>query len=65
MTMDNDIAILRLNPKANTSNSNIGKIPRLSNTTVDTQIRQDASVKCFVTGWGYETDDKGIILHRL
>ena len=59
--IDNDIALLYLSERALTSQSNIRKMSRLSNDSIDAQILADSSISCGITGWGYEIDDRGII----
>ena len=55
MTLENDIAILRLATPADMNSTNVAKVPRVSNATIDQLIVDDSSVKCVVTGWGYTT----------
>ena len=61
-TLDNDIALLKLESSANLNSTMISGIPKLSNSSIDKAIMEEDNSKCFVTGWGYTTFD-GMFLH--
>ena len=56
--IENDIALLELSSSADTSVSEVGKVPRLATSGVDAKIL-DPDTSCYITGWGYETDNNG------
>ena len=57
-TLESDIALLELSSNADNSGSEVAKIARLADAATDVSIL-DPSTKCYITGWGYETDDNG------
>ena len=52
LTLQNDIAILRLETPVDLSNKNITKLNKLSDVETDEEIIS-SSARCQVTGWGY------------
>ena len=57
MKLENDIALLELETRANMSSTAVNKIQvrRISNSTVDELILNDDSIQCVLCGWGYTT----------
>ena len=56
--IENDIALLELGTPANTTVSEVGIITKLATDNVDEKILAPYR-KCYIIGWGYETDDNG------
>ena len=60
MFFDNDIAVLKINETALVGQSNIGLLQTFSDSVIDERARKEKSMECWVTGWGYMTDSKGM-----
>ena len=56
LTLQNDIAILKLETPVDLSNKNITKLNKLSDVETDEDI-MNGSARCLVTGWGYNYFD--------
>ena len=63
MRLENDIALLELETRANMSSTTVSKIQirQISNSTIDQMTVTDDSIKCVMAGWGYTTYEGSLL----